>query len=318
MKLPLLPETALALNVVMSGLAAVPSPQLMVPEKLLAEAVRSVSVKVALRLAACRPRCRRCADCARRQGGVGHRGRAGVGGAAAAGVVDDHGDGIRPGHGVLVTAADGETAAAARNGACAERGDVGVGGGAVAPVDGPREVAGRSSRVGVREGGAQAGRVPTRDTARGTDRARRQEGVGHRGRAGVSGAVAAGVVDDHGDGVGPRRGVRVTAADGEVAAAARNGAALNVVMSGLAAVPSPQLIVPEKLLAGAAALASVKVALRLVELPPSTPPCALTVPAVWRASATVVEPVSVVLPPPVSLMTTVMVEIPPRRTGDCC
>ena len=59
MKLPPPPETVLAMNVVVSGLAAVPSPQLMVPEKLLAKAVRSVSVKVALRLADCRPRRRR-------------------------------------------------------------------------------------------------------------------------------------------------------------------------------------------------------------------------------------------------------------------
>ncbi len=49
---------------------------------------------------------------------------------------------------------------------------------------------------------------------------------------------------------------------------------------------SPQLIVPEKSLVGAAWLASVKVALKLVAVSPSTPPVAVTVPCVRAASPT--------------------------------
>ncbi len=73
---------------------------------------------------------------------------------------------------------------------------------------------------------------------------------------------------------------------------------------------SPQLIVPEKSLVGAAVLASLKVAVRLLGFAPSTPPVALTVPAVRAASATVVEPLSVVVLPPTSLTTTVMLSVP--------
>ena len=80
--------------------------------------------------------------------------------------------------------------------------------------------------------------------------------------------------------------------------------------------PSPQLMVPEKSLVGAAVLASVKVALRLVGVTPSTPPPALTVPAVSGASATVVVPLSVVVLPPASLIVTEMLyDCPPPRTG---
>ena len=50
--------------------------------------------------------------------------------------------------------------------------------------------------------------------------------------------------------------------------------------------PSPQLMVPEKSLVGAFVLASLKVAVRLVGVTPSTPPLALIVPAVSGASAT--------------------------------
>ncbi len=74
---------------------------------------------------------------------------------------------------------------------------------------------------------------------------------------------------------------------------------------------SPQLIVPEKSLVGAARVAvgegGCEAARRLA---PSTPPVAVTVPAVRAASATVVEPVSVVLLPPTSLTTTVMLSGP--------
>ena len=51
--------------------------------------------------------------------------------------------------------------------------------------------------------------------------------------------------------------------------------------------PSPQLIVPEKSLGVAPALASVNVVVRLVAVTPSTPPAAVTVPADSAASATV-------------------------------
>ena len=61
-------------------------------------------------------------------------------------------------------------------------------------------------------------------------------------------------------------------------------AALVKVVSG---VPSPQLIVPEKSLVGAPVLASVKAALSVAAVAPSTPPVSVAVPAVSAASATV-------------------------------
>ena len=70
----------------------------------------------------------------------------------------------------------------------------------------------------------------------------------------------------------------------------------NVVMSGLAVVPSPQLMVPEKSPVAAAVLASVKVALRLADVPPSMSPLALTVPAVRAASATLMVALVVAVP----------------------
>ncbi len=73
---------------------------------------------------------------------------------------------------------------------------------------------------------------------------------------------------------------------------------------------SPQLIVPEKSLVGAAVLASLKVALKLVAVSPSTPPVAVTVPAARAASETLVVPLSVVLLPPTSLIATVMLFVP--------
>src|SRR5205807_171381 len=51
----------------------------------------------------------------RRQGRIGHRGRAAIAGAAAARVVDGDRDGIAPLLGVLMTAADRVAAADARN-----------------------------------------------------------------------------------------------------------------------------------------------------------------------------------------------------------
>ena len=81
---------------------------------------------------------------------------------------------------------------------------------------------------------------------------------------------------------------------------------LNVVMSGLAAVPSPQLIVPEKLLAGAGCVGVREGGAQAGRVPARDTALVLAVPAVRRASATVVEPVSVVELPPTSLMTKVM------------
>src|SRR5207302_1012490 len=53
------------------------------------------------------------------------------------------------------------------------------GDGAVAPVDRAREVAAGSARVGVGEGGAEAGGGHALDAATGVDRARRQGCIGH-------------------------------------------------------------------------------------------------------------------------------------------
>ena len=69
--------------------------------------------------------------------------------------------------------------------------------------------------------------------------------------------------------------------------------------------PSPQLIVPEKSLVGAAVLASLNVALSVAGVVPSTPPATVVVPAVSGASTTVVVPVSVAVLPPSSLIVTV-------------
>jgi hypothetical protein len=55
----------------------------------------------------------------------------------------------------------------------------------------------------------------------------------------------------------------------------------------LVLLPSPQLMVPAKSAGVAPVFASVKVALRLVGVTPSTPPLALADPAVRAASATV-------------------------------
>ena len=78
----------------------------------------------------------------------------------------------------------------------------------------------------------------------------------------------------------------------------------------LVVLPSPQLIVPEKSVFGAPVLASLNVAESVVGVTPSTPPPAVTVPAVKGASVTVVDPVSIVWLPPTSLIVTVTLSGP--------